>query len=157
MEEPAWAFWSSGASGLKVSTRSHAYLRPAFWDRRPDSFVANVSAWYEPRGAEARKQVRRWVPGAGWRRWGRNGLSFGQGERRRCLPHTPACLPSLASQPLQGSCSPAPPSLPPASYLLQLSDAPSFYSEWIQRDLEPWSAGITRVRPLGGARGKHAV
>lgn len=65
MEEPAWSFWGGGASGLKVSTKSHAHLRPAFWDRRPDSFVANVSAWYAPRDAEARKQVRRWAPGAG--------------------------------------------------------------------------------------------
>lgn len=57
VEEPRWALFGSGGVGLQVSTKSHAYLRPAFWDRRPDAFVANVSAWYAPRTPEARQQV----------------------------------------------------------------------------------------------------
>ncbi len=57
-EEPRWALFGNGGSGLQVSTKSHAWLRPSFWDRRPDAFVANVSAWYAPRTAEARQQVR---------------------------------------------------------------------------------------------------
>ena len=28
---------------------------------------------------------------------------------------------------------------------LQLMDTPSFYAKWIEKDLEPWKGGITRV------------
>lgn len=59
IEEPRWALFGNGGAGLQVSTKSHAFLRPAFWDRRPDAWVANVSAWYTPRTAEARQQVRK--------------------------------------------------------------------------------------------------
>lgn len=57
IEEPRWALFGNGGAGLQVSTKSHAFLRPAFWDHRPDAWVANVSAWYAPRTAEARQQV----------------------------------------------------------------------------------------------------
>ena len=42
---------------IKVSSKSHAYLQKAFWDRTPDSFVANVSRLYEPQDAVARQKV----------------------------------------------------------------------------------------------------
>jgi len=37
---------------------------------------------------------------------------------------------------------------------LQLMDTPSFYSKWIEKDLEPWKGGITRV---GGGCRQRAV
>ena len=42
---------------IKVNPRSHAYLQKAFWDRTPDSFVANVSRMYEPKDVAARQKV----------------------------------------------------------------------------------------------------
>ena len=44
-------------SFVKVSKKSHAYLRSVFWDRRPDSFVTDVSRQYTPRDAAAAQQV----------------------------------------------------------------------------------------------------
>ena len=89
---------------MKVSRRSHAWLRSAFWDRAPDAFVANVSARYE----DAARQVGGVRGMEVWR--GRAVPQSSAGGRGLPLPAAPwrpaqACLPTLPlSCPLSARC-----------------------------------------------------
>lgn len=134
-------------SFLKVSKRSHAYLREVFWNRTTDTFTANVTSSYEDALAARRQQVR-----AGWCGTGGGGACARRQELCGGCPGPAAQAHATTESAItQGTVShrpsphPRPPARPPA--MLQLAGEPSFYMPWIQQDLAPWKeAGITKVQ-----------
>lgn len=135
LEDWAGRMWRGSGKYMDVPRDSHAYLKAAFPGARPDSFIANVSRLYEPAAQEVR----------GWAFCGREARVEVPVHLARVGSSSATCKQQqqqLAEEmPTAGS-----EALSRYHLLPQLAAEESPYAQFIEQDLAPWQAGITRVR-----------